>query len=70
MTTSDAPTSQPRPRITIEDTGPALEAIAAHVYGDQWASLDRGTQAREKQAFLDVLMPGLDVLLRQINEQL
>ncbi|GAA1436385.1 hypothetical protein GCM10009616_36020 [Microlunatus lacustris] len=58
------------PRVDIEDTGPALEAIAAKAFGEAWATMWPGKKALAKQELLDLLLPGLQVILDQVNEQL
>ena len=57
-------------RIDYEDTGPALEAIAANVYGENWPHLGPGAKATAKQQLLDVFLPGLNVLLDDLNNRL
>lgn len=56
--------------ITIEDTGLALEAIAAKAYGANWDLVDAGAKAKAKQEILELLLPGLNVILAQCNQAL
>lgn len=58
-------------RVSIEDTGPVLEAIALHMLGEEnWESFDAGMKAKFKQNLLDDILPGLTVFVAQVNAQL
>jgi hypothetical protein len=50
-------------RVTLEDTGPILEAIAAKSEGEAWPYFDAGRKALVKQQILESILPGLQVFI-------